>query len=211
MRHLAILTSIWTRRNILMTFKGPATRSIHLLELRFHWSIQVDFMRHVIYVNRQSHVSNCCTGVEYVCHSNEICCCMDQEAEAWIKVSSLWDPTEPHWGREERTHKNTEHTELTHQADCPAVVTMCHMGPPFCWLTRFRFQLTIPPFLYFFYSQGSKSSAAFIFGTNTKLNLHSAEFPWLVLRYRTPNCVIRIKGKCTVPYLSDSKPNGRVP
>ena len=118
---------------------------------------------------------------------------------------------EPHWGSEERTHKNTEHTELTHQADCPAVVTMCHMGLPFCWLIGFRLQLTIPPFLYFFYSQGSKSSAAFIFGTNTKLNLHSAEFPWLVLKYRTPNCVIRIKGKCTVPYLSDSKPNGRVP
>ena len=34
-----------------MTFKGPATRSIHLLELRFHWSIQVDFMRHVIWMS----------------------------------------------------------------------------------------------------------------------------------------------------------------
>ena len=65
-----------------MTFKGPATRSIRLLELRFHWSIQVDFMHHVIYVNRQSHVSNCYTGRVDVCHSNEVCCCMDQEAEA---------------------------------------------------------------------------------------------------------------------------------
>ena len=119
----------------------------------------------------------------------------------------------PLGGRSQRrTHtQNTEHTELTHQADCPAVVTMCHMGPPFCWLTGFRLQLTIPPFLYFFYSQGSKSSAAFIFGTNTKLNLHSAEFPWLVLKYRTPNCVIRIKGERTVPYLSENKPDGRVP
>ena len=156
------------------------------------------------------------TSVEKQARSSQqrVCCCMNQEAEAWIKVSSLWDSKGPRWGEdrsEDRIHKNTEHTELTHQADCPAVVTIIHMGPPFCWLTGFRLQLTIPPFLYFFYSQGSKSSAAFIFGTNTKLNLHSAEFPWLVLRYRTPNCVIRIKGKCTVPYLSDSKPNGRVP
>ena len=29
-------------------------------------------------------------------------------------------------------NKNTEHTELTHQADCPAVVTMVHMGLLFC-------------------------------------------------------------------------------
>ena len=66
-----------------MTFKGPATRSIHLLELRFHWSNQVDFMRHIILMSvAQSHVSNCCTGVEEVCHSNEVCCCEDQEAEA---------------------------------------------------------------------------------------------------------------------------------
>ena len=168
-------------------------------------------MRHVIYVSRQSHVSNCYTGSWRS---------LSQQRSLLLRGSRSWSlnqgkltlrSIEPHWGSEERTHKNTEHTELTHQADCPAVVTMCHMGPPFCWLIGFRLQLTIPPFLYFFYSQGSKSSAAFIFGTNTKLNLHSAEFPWLVLKYRTPNCVIRIKGKCTVPYLSDSKPNGRVP
>ena len=102
-----------------------------------------------------------------------VCCCMDQEAEAWIKVSSLWDPKGHRWG-EDRTPKNKEHTELTHQADCPAVVTMIHIGPPFCWLTGFRLQLTNPPFLYFFYSQGPKYSATLNFGINTKLNLHRA-------------------------------------
>ena len=118
---------------------------------------------------------------------------------------------EPHWGSEERTHK-TRNIRSLHTRLIVLLLLLCVIwGRLFCWLIGFRLQLTIPPFLYFFYSQGSKSSAAFIFGTNTKLNLHSAEFPWLVLKYRTPNCVIRIKGKCTVPYLSDSKPNGRVP
>ena len=31
--------------------QGICNRSIHLLELRFHWSIQVDFMRHVIWMS----------------------------------------------------------------------------------------------------------------------------------------------------------------
>ena len=65
-----------------MTFKGPATRSIRLLELRFHWSIQVDFMHHVIYVNRQSHVINCYTGGVEVCHSNKT-------VAAWIEKLKL--------------------------------------------------------------------------------------------------------------------------
>ena len=70
-------------------------------------------------VNRQSHVTNCHTGVEEVCHSNEVCCCEDQEAEAWIKVSSLWDSKGPRWGEdrsEERIHKTrnirSSHTRL---------------------------------------------------------------------------------------------------
>ena len=171
----------------------------------WHWHEQISLVHMPLVSHHHQSVTQTVRSAQ-----QRVCCCMNQEAEAWIKVSLLWDPKGPRWG-EDRTPKNTEHTELTYQADCPAIVTIIHMGPPFCWLTEFRLQLTIPPFLYFFYSQGSKSSAAFIFGTNTKLNLHSAEFPWLVLRYRTPNCVIRIKGKCTVPYLSDSKPNGRVP
>ena len=81
MRQLAIGTSM-NKMKYSDDLQGTCNRSIHLLEQRFHWSIQVDFMRHVIYVNRQSHVTNCHTGVEEVCHSNEVCCCMDQEAEA---------------------------------------------------------------------------------------------------------------------------------
>ena len=68
-----------------MTFKGPATRSIHLLELRFHWSIQVDFMRHVIWMSiaRVTSVTVAHhTGRVEVCHSNEF-------VAAWIKKLKL--------------------------------------------------------------------------------------------------------------------------
>ena len=67
-----------------------------------------------------------------------VCCCVDRKAEAWIKVSSLWDPTEPHWG--ERTHTQQEHREaqISGGLDCPVIFTIMHMGPPSCWLTGFR-------------------------------------------------------------------------
>ena len=67
-----------------MTFKGPATRSIRLLELRFHWSIQVDFMRHVIWMSiaRVTSVTAHHTGRVEVCHSNEF-------VAAWIKKLKL--------------------------------------------------------------------------------------------------------------------------
>ena len=71
MRQLAIGTFM-NKMKYSDDLQGTCNRNIHLLELRFHWSIQVDFMRHVIYVNRQSHVTNCHTGVEEVCHSNKL-------------------------------------------------------------------------------------------------------------------------------------------
>ena len=123
----------------------------------WHWHEQISLVHMPLVSHHHQSVTQTVRSSQ-----QRVCCCMNQEAEAWIKVSSLWDSKGPRWGEdrsEERTHKNTEHTELTHQADCPAVVTMCHMGQPFCWLTGFRLQLTTPPFLYFFYSQGSISSA----------------------------------------------------
>ena len=53
------------------------------------------------------------TGRVDVCHSNEFCCCMDQEAEAWIKVSSLWDPKGPRWGGRSHTQKHGTHGART--------------------------------------------------------------------------------------------------
>ena len=66
-----------------MTFKGPATRSIHLLELRFHWSNQVDFMRHVIWMSvaKVTSLTVIQEDVE-VCHSNEF-------VAAWIEKPKL--------------------------------------------------------------------------------------------------------------------------
>ena len=66
-----------------MTFKGPATRSIHLLELRFHWSNQVDFMRHVIWMSVAKVTSVTATQeVEEVCDSNRF-------VAAWIEKQRL--------------------------------------------------------------------------------------------------------------------------
>ena len=108
-KHLAVLTFTWTRRNILMTFKGPATRSIHLLELRFHWSNQVDFMRHIIWMSvAQSHVINRYTGGCWSLSQQRVCCCVDRKAEAWIKVSSLWDPNRPLLGEQNHIHGTQE-------------------------------------------------------------------------------------------------------
>ena len=49
-----------------MIFKGPATSSIRLLELQFHWSIQVDFKHHVIWlsVTKVTSVTAVTGGVE---------------------------------------------------------------------------------------------------------------------------------------------------
>ncbi len=85
--------------------QGTCNRSIHLLELRFHWSIQVDFMRHVIYVNRQSHVSNCHTSHRrswsFVIATS--CCCLESRSWScdWGKLAlrSIWAPS-----RAESTH-----------------------------------------------------------------------------------------------------------
>ena len=63
--------------------QGTCNRSIHLLELRFHWSIQVDFMRHVICMSiaRVTSVTAHIGEVE-VCHSNEF-------VAAWIEKPKL--------------------------------------------------------------------------------------------------------------------------
>ena len=66
-----------------MTFKGPATRSIHLLELRFDWSNQVDFMSHVIWMSVAKVMSvTVKQGVEEVCYSNRF-------VAAWIEKQRL--------------------------------------------------------------------------------------------------------------------------
>ena len=63
---------------------------------------------------------------------------------------------EPHWGSEERTHK-TRNIRSSHTRLIVLLLLLCVIwGRLFSWLTGFRLQLTIPPFLYFFYSQGSK-------------------------------------------------------
>ena len=66
-----------------MIFKGPATRSIHLLELRFHWSIQVDFMRHVIWMSvaKVTSVTAVTGGVE-VLSQQFVVAVWNREAEA---------------------------------------------------------------------------------------------------------------------------------
>ena len=66
-----------------MTFKGSATRSIHLLELRFHWSSQVDFVHHVIWMSVAKVTSvTAAQEVEDVCHSNRL-------VAAWIEKQRL--------------------------------------------------------------------------------------------------------------------------
>ena len=64
---------------------------------------------------------------------------------------------EPLWGERTKAHTYQEHKEaqISGRLDFPVIFTIIHMGPPFCWLIGFRLQLTNPPFLYFFYSQGS--------------------------------------------------------
>ena len=96
--------------------QGTCNRSIHLLELRFHWSIQVDFMHHVIYVNRQSHVSNCHTshrkGWSFVIATS--CCCLESRSWScdWGKLT-----LRSHWAPLGRTNAHTRNTgKLKYQA-----------------------------------------------------------------------------------------------
>ena len=58
--------------------QGTCNRSIHLLELRFHWSIQVDFMHHVIWMSVAKVTSVTAQEVEARCHSNRL-------VAAWIE------------------------------------------------------------------------------------------------------------------------------
>ena len=59
-------------------------------------------------VSRQSHVSNCYTGSWRRLSQQRVCCCVDRKAEAWIKVSSLWDPNRPPWGEQNHKHGTQE-------------------------------------------------------------------------------------------------------
>ena len=56
--------------------QGTCNRSIHLLELRFHWSIQVDFKHHVIWLSVATVTSvTAVPGGLKFCHSNLLLLC----------------------------------------------------------------------------------------------------------------------------------------
>ena len=142
--------------------QGICNRSIHLLELRFHWSIQVDFMRHVIYVNRQSHVSNCHTshrkGWSFAIATS--CCCLESRSWScdWGKLAlrSIWAPS-----RAAHTQK-TEHKEAQISGvDLPVIFHYHSYGAAFLLIVWIPL-INKPAVLYFFYSQGPISRAVFI-------------------------------------------------
>ena len=129
MRHLVIFILTWTRRNILMTFKGSATRNIHLLELRFHWSNQVDFMRHVSWMSvvRVASVTVTQEVLKFVIATRLLL----RGSKSWSlnRGKLTLRSQRASIGGEEHTH--TEHTEL----NPPGWFTCCFhlslMGPPF--------------------------------------------------------------------------------
>ena len=161
-----------------MTFKGPATRSIHLLELRFHWSIQVDFMRHVIYVNRQSHVSNCHTSHRrswsFVIATS--CCCVESRSWScdWGKLT-----LRSHWAPLGRTKAHTPGTQGS--SNIRRIGLSCYFhyyayGAAFLLIDWIPL-INKPAVLYLFYYQGPKYSAALNFGINTKLIYTAPNLP----------------------------------
>ena len=85
---------------------------------QFHWYTCYSYVTTISPLRKQS-------SVEKQARSSQqrVCCCMDQEAEAWIKVSSLWHAKCPRWGE----GKGKSHTQKhgTHGARTPGWYSGC--------------------------------------------------------------------------------------
>ena len=150
------MTSTWTEV-FWWSSRDLQPEAFACLNCDFIGSIQVDFKHHVIWLSVAIVTSvTAVTGGVEVLSQQFVVAVWNREAEAWIKVSSLWHSKCPRWGEGKgKSHtQNTEHTELAHSAHIPAVATDIHMEPHFCWITEFRLLLTNPPFLYFFLHSG---------------------------------------------------------